>query len=180
MPLVGIWMVLYTVVTVQLLVDFWEVGVWPSTNGVVMSLLRHQTTMECISHPYQRYRKCFSILICKWWAYGCTLTLLHLCRGGVDFWEVGVWPSPSDIEMSWFLLQAHLECFPHPYHIYRKCLAPWYAMDVHMGGSLHCCVCSAMDGFLDDGGMTKHKWCCNVMVEAPNHHGVLPTSTSYI
>jgi len=69
------------------------------------------------------YTKCLSTLICCGWAYGCTLTLLRLCRSGVDFRKIELSPSPSDVVMSWLRLQTHLECIPHPCHMYTKCFS---------------------------------------------------------
>ncbi len=96
-----------------------------------MSMLRPQTTVQCIPHPYHIYRKCFSTLIRHGWAYGCALTLLRLWRAEVDFWDTGVGPSLSDAVMSMLRLQTTVECIPHPYHIYRKCFS-----------TLMCCGCA--------------------------------------
>ena len=122
MPWVGAWVCPYTVCTCG-----WRgyiFGKWGYGRGRVMMLdltpwLRHQATVECILHPYHVYRKCFSILICHGWVDGCVLTLLHLGRMDVDFWEMGVWLSPSDVGMSWLRHQTPLKCIPHPYHLYR-------------------------------------------------------------
>ena len=62
-------------------------------------------------------------MICCEWAYESTLTLLHLCRSGVDFRKIGVGLSPSDVVMSWLRLQTPLNCIPHPYHMYTKCFS---------------------------------------------------------
>ena len=43
-------------------------------NDIVEPWLRLGTTTDCIPHPYWMYMKCFSTLICCWWAYGCNLT----------------------------------------------------------------------------------------------------------
>ncbi len=50
-------------------------------------MLRRQAPVDCILCPYWMYVKCFSTLICCEWAYGSTLTLLRLCRSGVDLAE---------------------------------------------------------------------------------------------
>ena len=101
--------------------DFRKIGVGRSLSDVVMSWLRLQTCLECIPHPCHMYTQCFSTLICCGWAYGSALTLLHLCRSGVDFRKIGLSPSPSDVVMSWLRLQTRLECIPHPCHMYTKC-----------------------------------------------------------
>jgi hypothetical protein len=107
-------------------VDFRKIELSPSPSDVVMSWLRLQTCLECIPHPYHMYTQCFSTLICCGWAYGCTLTLLRLCRSGVDFRKIELSPpSPSDVVMSWLRLQTQtcLECIPHPCHMYTQCFS---------------------------------------------------------
>ena len=101
-----------------------KLGAWLSPSDAVRSWLRLQSPVDCIPHPYHIYTKCFSTLIYCGWAYGPTLTLLRLCRSGVDFRIIGVGPSPSDVVMSWLRLQTPMDCIPHPYHMYTKCLAP--------------------------------------------------------
>jgi hypothetical protein len=71
-------------------VDSRKIELSPSPSDVVMSWLRLQTRLECIPHPCDMYTQCFSTLICRGWAYGCTLTLLCLCRSGGEFWKIGV------------------------------------------------------------------------------------------
>ena len=97
-----------------------------SLSNVVMSWLRLQTRTDCFPHPCHMYTQYFSTLICCGWAYGCTLTLLRLCRAGagVDFRKIELSPSPSDAVISWILrLQTHLESTPHPCHMYTKCFS---------------------------------------------------------
>jgi hypothetical protein len=96
----------------------WEWISRRSLSDVVISWLRLQTCTDYIPHPCHMYTKCFSTLICCVWAYGCTLTLLHLCRSGVDFRKIELSPSPSDVVMSWLRLQTRLEWIPHPCHMY--------------------------------------------------------------
>ena len=67
--------------------DFWDFGVDLSLSDDVMSWLRLKPLLECIPHPYDMYTTCFSTLICYEWVNGSTLTLVCLCRSGVDFWE---------------------------------------------------------------------------------------------
>jgi hypothetical protein len=100
-----------------------KLGMSPSPSDVVMSWLRLQTHLDCIPHPCHMYTKCFSTLICCGWAYGSALTLLCLCRLGVDFRKIYVGPSPSDVVMSWLRLQTHMDCIPHPCHMYTKCFS---------------------------------------------------------
>ena len=115
-------------------------GVHPTSimsYDVVMSWLRLQTCLECIPHPCHMYTQCFSTLICCGWTYGCTLTLLRLCRVGVDFWKIELSPSPSDVVMSWLICVSQI-------HVIRihSVSKPQYAVDGHMGVPLHCYVCA--------------------------------------
>jgi hypothetical protein len=110
-------------ITLLRLCNFRKTGVGLSPSDVAMSWLRPQTPMDCIPHPYYMYTKCFSTLICCGWAYGCTLTLLSLCRLGVGFRKTGIGLSPSDVAMSWLRLQTPLDRIPHPYHMYTKCFS---------------------------------------------------------
>jgi hypothetical protein len=112
-------------------VDFGVWGVDLSGNDVVMSLLRLKQASGWTPHPYWMYIKPFGTLIlCCVWAYGATLTVMHLCRYGVGF---GVWVVDlrwyDVVIMSLLRLQQASDCIPHPYWIYTK---PF--------GTLICCV----------------------------------------
>jgi hypothetical protein len=119
-------------------VDFRKIELSPSPSDVVMAWLRLQTRLECIPHPCHMYIKCFSTLICRGWAYGCTLTLLCLCRSGGEFWKIGVVRSLSDAVMSWLRLQTHLESTPHPCHMYTKCFSTLIRCGWAYGCALTC------------------------------------------
>ena len=92
--------------------------------------------------------KCFSTLICCVWAYGCTLTLLRLCRLGVDFRKLGVGLSPSDVVMSWLRLQTPVDCIPHPYHMYTKCFSTLICCEWAYGSTLTL-LCLCRSGVVD-------------------------------
>jgi hypothetical protein len=66
MLLMDIWVHPYTVIVVQVGVNFWKVGVWVRANGVVVTWLRLQTASEGIPHPYHMYTQCFSSLDMLW------------------------------------------------------------------------------------------------------------------
>ena len=100
-------------------VKFRKYGVWLSLYDAVLSLLRLPTYIDCIPHPYHLYSKCFTTLRCCEWAYGCTIPL----QLGVDSWKIGAWLRPSDVVMSWLKLQTPIDCIPHPYHLYTRCLS---------------------------------------------------------
>jgi hypothetical protein len=100
-----------------------KLGVWLSPSDFVRSWLRLQRPIDCIPHPYHVYTKCFSTLICCGWAYGCTLTLLRMCRFGWILGKLGAWLSPSDAVRSWLRLQSPVDCIPHPYHMNVKCFS---------------------------------------------------------
>ena len=42
---------------------------------------------------------------------------------GVSCRENGVWPSLYDVVRSWLRLQTPIDCIPHPYWMYTKCLS---------------------------------------------------------
>jgi hypothetical protein len=104
-------------------VDFRDVGVDLRLSDVAITWLMLKPPMECISHPHDTYTMCFSTLICSVWAYGSTLTLVCLCRFGVDFWDIGVDLSLTDVAMSWLRLKPPMECISHPYDMYTKCFS---------------------------------------------------------
>ena len=70
--------------------------------------------VECIPHPYWINTMCFTILICYEWVYWSTLTLLCLCRLGVDI--RGYWgrPEPEWCCNDMVEAQPLMDCFPHP------------------------------------------------------------------
>ncbi len=98
------------------------------------------------------YTKCFSTLICCGWTSGCTLTLLYLCRWGCIFGKLGCGQGQMVL---WF----HGWCFKQlqtASHIHIICvqsvLAPWYAVDEHMGAPLHCYIGASGGVFLEKMG----------------------------
>jgi hypothetical protein len=95
--------------------DFGDVWVDLSPCNVKMSLLRLKPAVECNRHPHDMYTKCFSILICWGLTCGSTLTVLGLCRSGVDFKVFGVDLSPFNVKMSLLRLQQASDWIPHPY-----------------------------------------------------------------
>jgi hypothetical protein len=125
-------------------VYFWEMGVWLCPSDDVRSSTM-VTTVECIPLPHHIYRKCFSTLICHGWADGCALTLLRLCRVGVDFRKIGIGLSPNDVVMSWLRHQTTVESIPLPHQYIESVSAPRYAIDGHMGVPVHCWA-SAVQG----------------------------------
>ena len=123
-------------------VEFRKIELSPSPSDVVMSWLRLQTCLECIPHPCHMYTKFFITLICRGWAYGCTLTLLRLGRLGADYRKIGVGQSLSDVVMSWLRLQTCLECIPHPCHMYTKCFSTLICCGWAYGSALTLlCLC---------------------------------------
>ena len=118
----GIWVHPYTAIPVELGAKFWKIGVWANLNDVGVSWLRLQEASDCIPHPYWMYTMCFSTLICCGWAFGCTLTLLYLCRWG---WILKNW---GEVEPKWrwdVMVEAVNHCWMHPTSILYpyKCLS---------------------------------------------------------
>jgi len=117
----GVWVRPYAVpLHVQVGLSFRKIGVWPSLYDVVVSLLRLQTPIDCIPHPYWMYTKCFSTLRFCGWAYGCTLMPHRYMSRWGGFWENGVWLSLYDIAVSWLRLKTPIDCIPHPYWMNAK------------------------------------------------------------
>ncbi len=133
-----IWDYPYTVIIVQVGVNVLKVGVWVRLNGIVVSWLRLQTAWEGIPHPCHMYTKCFSTLICCGWTYGYTLTLIYLCRWGWIFGKLGCgWEQMVLWCHGWGYKQLQTASHIHIICI-QSVLAPWYAVDGHIGAPLHC------------------------------------------
>ena len=47
----------------------------------------------------------------------------YVCAGPGWNRKIELSPSQSDVVMSWLRLQTHLECIPHPNHMYTKCFS---------------------------------------------------------
>ncbi len=91
--------------------DLRKIGVVAlSLSDNVLSWLRLKPPVECFSHSYWIYTKCFTTLICYEWVYGLTLTLLCLCKFGVDF--RGYWgiPEPECCHNAMVEAQPPMEC----------------------------------------------------------------------
>ena len=84
--------------------------------------------------------------ICCWWAFGHTLTMLHLCRWRPNFGKLGVRVSQKTI------IVLCLEAVNHPSHLYLTSLLDVYEVfeQLHMlwmGIWVHCyCVTSMQVG----------------------------------
>jgi hypothetical protein len=126
-------------------VDLRKIGLSPSTSDVVLSWLRQQTHLECIPHPCHMYTKCFGILLCCGWACVCALTMLGLCRSEVEFRKIGAGGSPSDVVMSWLRLKTHLECIPHPCHMYTQRFSTLICCGWAYNLPLHCYTCAGQE-----------------------------------
>jgi len=113
-------------------------AVLPSLYDVAVSWLRLQTPIDCIPHPYKLYTKCFSTLRCCRWPCGCTLMQFHyMCRwGGGILGEMGYGQACMMLQCHGWGFKPQLTAS----HIHIGCiqsvLAPWDAVDGHMGASL--------------------------------------------
>ncbi len=83
----------------------------------LINLSRHVLLSPSLKHS------CFSTLRCYVWAYGCILIAVLHVQVGVNFRKNGVWPSLYDVVRSWLRLQTPIDCIPHPYCMYTKCLS---------------------------------------------------------
>jgi len=106
---------------------FWSYDAnFPVLYDVAVSWLRLKTLIDCIPHPHWMYKKCFSTLRCCGWAYGCIIIVVIRVQVGVNFRGNVVWLSPSslyDVVVSWLRLKTPIDCIPHLYWMYTKCLS---------------------------------------------------------
>ena len=74
--------------------------------------------------------------------------------------------SPSDVVSPWLKFQTKTDCIPqHPYYMYVNYLAPCYAVDWHMGPSLHCYAfvqVGRWSWILGNLGCIWSEWYCKV------------------
>ena len=101
LPRIDLWVPPYIVMPVKVRSAVSRVGlsgIWgrqqESPCDVMMTWLRLKSPVKCIPHPYDTYTKCFSLFICWGFTCGSTLTVIHLCRSGVGFWDDGGRPDP--------------------------------------------------------------------------------------
>ncbi len=59
----GIWVHPYTVIPLQVTVNFSKIEVQLSLNGIVVSWSRLQTALDYIPHPYYMYTKCLQSVL---------------------------------------------------------------------------------------------------------------------
>ena len=74
----------------------------------------------------------FSTLRCCGWA---SIAVLHV-QVGVHFRKIRDGPSLYDVAVSWLRLQTLIDCIPHPYWMFTKCLS-----------ILRCCSCRCAYGY---------------------------------
>ncbi len=177
---IDMWVHPYTDMPLNVELDFGEIRVWLSPSDVVKSLLRLQSPIDCIPHPYYIYIKCFSTLICCGLTYGCTLTLICLWKWRWILGKLGVWPSWSDVVKSLLRLHIPIECILCPYYKHNAFLhldMLWIDMWGHPYTDMPLKV--EMDSG-EIGGMMAESECCQVIVEASKPHRLHPTSILYI
>ncbi len=135
-------------------VNFRKNGAWLSLYNVVRSWLRLQTPIDCIPHPCWMYTHCLSTLRCCGWAYhGYTLMPEYIVQVGVNFRKNGVWPSLYDVLRSWLRLQTPIDCIPHLYWMYTKCLSTLRCCGWAYGGcTLTLIPLKVSCGFLENMG----------------------------
>ena len=69
------------------------------------------------------------------WVHSLCCIILHV-QVGVNFRKNGVWTSLCDVVVSWLRLQTPIDCILHPIGCIQHVLAPWDAVDGHMGASI--------------------------------------------
>ena len=120
----GIWVPPYTVTHVQLGVhdDSWMCGyVWSLCNDVRSCLRLYTSNTDGFPHSYHNSHKCFCLLLCSGWGYGCTFMLISVQVEEIFFWKFKVWLNTIDAVRSWWGLYTTSLCIPVPYYIYILC-----------------------------------------------------------
>ncbi len=159
------------------LLESWDVDESKWYCGVMVEATNNfRLYPASISYEYKLFQK-LNMLWMDVWVHPYTVTPVQV---GVNFWEVGVWVGANGIVVSWLRLQTASDCIPHPHHMYTKCLAPWYAVDGHMGAPLHCYTSAGGGEFLESWGVGESEWYCGVMVEATNSFSRHPASIPYV
>ncbi len=136
--------------------ESWGMGESEWCCGVMVeatnSFIRHPTSI-----PY--VYKVFSTLICCGWTYGYTLTLLYMCRWGWIFGKLGcgqgrmvLWCHGWGYKQLQTASHIHIICIQ-----IQSVLAPWYAVDGHMGAPLHCYTCVGGGESFKSWGMGESK-----------------------
>ncbi len=77
--------------------------------------------------------------------YGSTLKVYACSGGGWIYWDFGVDLSLSlsdDDVMSWLRLKPPVECNPHPYGMYTKCLSTFICYEWVYGSTLTVYACA--------------------------------------
>ncbi len=92
-----IWVHPYCVTPVQVGTIFWKIGGKGEEKYYHGVMFRGCKPPHLFRTSYLMYIKCMSFFICCGWAYGCTLTLLHLCRWGPNFGKLRVRANPNNI-----------------------------------------------------------------------------------
>ncbi len=104
----------------------------------------------------------------------------NTCVSGVNFWKLGCgWEQMVLWTHGWVYKQLQTASHIHIICI-QSVLAPWYAVDGHMGAPLHCYTCVGGGEFLECWGVGESEWYCGFMVEATNSFRLHPTSISYV
>jgi len=113
---------------------------WDAVNGHMGASLccnMCAAPIDCIPHPYWMYTKCFSTFRCCRWAYGYTLMPYYMCRWGwVILGEVGYGQACMMLLVSLLRLKTPIDCIPHLYWIYTKCLSTLRCCGLEFGYAL--------------------------------------------
>ena len=73
--------------------------------------------------------------------------------GGWIFWDFGVDLSLSDDVVPWLRLKPPVECNPHPYHMYTKCLSTLICYEWVYGSTLTVYACAGRGWIFRDFGI---------------------------
>ncbi len=147
-----------------------------SQNVIIMSWLRLTATANCYLHPYQKYTKCLSTLICCQWVYSSSLTQIYPDYLAQILVQDHLW-SQNVVITSWLRLTATSNCFQHPYQTQTNCLSTLICCLRRYSSSLtqsqpHCLahILGFWVTYVDS------KRCHYIMVDADSHLKLLPAS----
>jgi hypothetical protein len=104
---------------------------------------------------------------------------------GVFGWCLGKREATNDVSVDWLRPQTHMEWLLHPLQTYKMCLRTFICcvygqMDPPSLHYHHTCWPKVWGVSWFPWTQWGYKWCHGALVEAPDPHGMVPTSTPYI
>ncbi len=110
----------------------------PSASNIMVSFLEAINQPILLLTSIMDDMKCFSTFLWCGWAFGCTFTLLKLCRSGPNFGKLKVRWSPNNIMVLCF---EAIKLPQSAFYLHIGCIecvwAPSYVVEGHLGAPLH-------------------------------------------